>query len=60
MGECERCGAKPSGEYELHDYCAKCSKNLCKKCMAEGCCGSKPAASGMAADDDKEDEKDER
>jgi hypothetical protein len=47
---CERCGEKPKG-YGLHDYCAKCARNLCDKCMAEGCCGSKPAESGATADD---------
>lgn len=52
---CERCGAaRPSpgaGEYELFDYCAECSRDLCDKCMAEGCCGHKPARSGTGADD---------
>jgi hypothetical protein len=49
--ECERCGAKPQGEYGLHDYCAICSKNLCEKCMKEGCCKNKPAKSGAEVDD---------
>ena len=51
MQPCERCGAKASGEYELFDYCAQCSRNLCDACMEKGCCGHKPAKSGMAADD---------
>jgi hypothetical protein len=32
------------------DYCANCSKNLCEPCMARGCCGKRPAESGMKAD----------
>lgn len=48
--KCERCGAIPTGEYELFDYCARCSKNLCPKCAAEGCCGSAPMESGQKAD----------
>jgi hypothetical protein len=51
MKTCERCGAKPQGEYELLDYCADCSQDLCKKCMAEGCCGAVPAPSGLKADE---------
>lgn len=50
MSACERCRAAPEG-FGLHDYCEACSKNLCEKCMADGCCGSVPAKSGMAADD---------
>jgi len=46
---CERCGAKPEG-FALLDYCAVCSKDLCAKCMAQGCCGNVPAQSGTAAD----------
>jgi len=46
---CERCGASPEG-FELYDYCAFCSANLCEKCMAEGCCDEKPAVSGMEND----------
>ncbi len=26
--KCERCGTEPKGRFELHDYCAVCSKNL--------------------------------
>ncbi len=44
---CERCTATTSG-YQLFDYCASCSKNLCEKCMTKGCCGRSPAASGSA------------
>jgi hypothetical protein len=47
---CERCGAGTAG-LDLHDYCAACSKNLCAKCMAAGCCGSVPARSGHVADE---------
>lgn len=46
---CERCQASTAG-YQLHDYCAACSKNLCEKCMAVGCCGSTPARSGSGDD----------
>lgn len=48
--KCERCGVKPKGEFELLDYCAVCSKDLCPDCMALGCCGSAPAKSGTRAD----------
>ena len=51
---CERCGARKSkpdaGPYDRLDYCAECSRDLCDKCMAEGCCGEKPARSGVEAD----------
>jgi hypothetical protein len=50
MTKCERCGKTPAGEYELFDYCAECSKNLCAACMAKGCCGSVPAKSGSGED----------
>lgn len=43
---CERCRRDTSG-YDLHDYCARCGKNLCAVCMGNGCCGDTPAASGM-------------
>lgn len=49
--KCEQCGAKPKGEYELLDYCANCSKDLCPACMEKGCCKKVPAESGLAADD---------
>jgi hypothetical protein len=48
--ECERCGAKPVGEYGLLDYCAECSADLCAACMATGCCGNVPATSGSVDD----------
>lgn len=51
MSACERCGKKPDAyKHELHDYCAVCSKNLCRACMARGCCSIVPARSGMTAD----------
>ena len=50
MKECERCEAIPAGEFELLDYCAKCSKDLCDDCMKAGCCGAVPAVSGMGED----------
>lgn len=53
--KCERCQAETK-DYALHDYCAKCSKNLCDACMAKGCCGAKPAESGMALDAADDDE----
>ncbi len=52
---CERCGCKPDrgpDNYELFDYCAECSTNLCAECMKGGCCGVTPAASGMEDGDD--------
>ena len=55
---CERCGAKRSrpgaGSFDLLDYCAKCSRDLCDACMENGCCGEKPALSGQAADGDED------
>lgn len=50
MKKCERCRATPRGEYELLDYCAVCSKDLCDECMAKGCCGNVPARSGTEED----------
>lgn len=47
--QCENCGAQPEG-YDLLDYCAECSRDLCPKCMKKGCCGHVPASSGLAAD----------
>lgn len=44
------CGMETTG-YALFDYCAECSKNLCPKCMAKGCCGHTPALSGEEAGD---------
>lgn len=57
MNTCERCGAKAAANsYELFDYCAYCSKNLCPACMANGCCGHVPADSGMDADNREDDD----
>jgi len=50
MAACEACGAEPAA-YNLFDYCAECSKNLCAACMKKGCCGHVPAFSGMGEDD---------
>lgn len=51
---CERCRAvspRPEGnEYDLFDYCAECSRDLCDRCLAEGCCGHVPARSGNVED----------
>lgn len=51
---CERCGASKSnpdaGPYNLFDYCANCSRDLCDACMEKGCCGHVPALSGADAD----------
>lgn len=58
MRDCENCGAGVApGSYELYDYCAACSKNLCGACMAKGCCGHTPAKSGSEADADSYDMK---
>lgn len=51
MKACERCGFTHSPtSYELLDYCATCSKDLCGKCMSKGCCGIVPAVSGEDQD----------
>lgn len=47
---CERCGKGTVG-YDLFDYCAECSKNLCWECMDKGCCGHVPAKSGTKDDE---------
>ncbi len=53
MSQCERCRSKTAANtYNLFDYCAKCSKNLCPTCMKEGCCGVVPAVSGMEMDEE--------
>ena len=49
---CERCGKK-AVDYHLHDYCASCGKNLCTKCMEQGCCDAVPAVSGMNDDEEE-------
>ncbi len=46
---CESCGASPAG-YQLLDFCAECSRDLCNRCMEAGCCGHVPAISGLADD----------
>lgn len=46
---CSRCGS-PSGIGRDWDYCAVCDKTLCPDCMADGCCGNRPAESGLEAD----------
>lgn len=58
MDECEKCGKTPTG-FGLHDYCAECARSLCPDCMARGCCGHKPAVSGMDADGQKRADEDE-
>lgn len=50
---CERCGSAVYG-YDLFDYCAECSRNLCPDCMKNGCCGQAPAKSGMYLDHEDE------
>lgn len=54
MKECERCRAPEpascSASFELFDFCAECSRNLCPACMELGCCGTTPAVSGIDAD----------
>ena len=51
MHPCERCGKETDPDsYKLWDYCVVCSKTLCDICMEKGCCGNKPAKSGMDED----------
>jgi hypothetical protein len=58
MKTCERCRAElPAESYELMDYCTICGKNLCDKCMQQGCCAQIPALSGTE-EDNAEDEDD--
>jgi hypothetical protein len=56
MKLCERCGRSTdqltANRFELFDYCAVCSKNLCNDCMEDGCCGNKPALSGTEEEDE--------
>lgn len=52
---CERCSAESKG-FELFDYCTNCGKNLCDKCLKEGCCGKSPAESGQKEDHSDEEE----
>jgi hypothetical protein len=45
--KCERAGCSAETEgYNLFDYCAHCSKNLCPEHLRKGCCGHIPAESG--------------
>lgn len=44
---CEQCGAEVAKHIHQMDYCAICGKDLCPKCMKEGCCRHKPAMSGL-------------
>ncbi len=54
MKACERCEfTHPKDSYDLLDYCAVCSKDLCELCLAAGCCGRVPAKT--EGDDDNED-----
>lgn len=46
---CDRCTAPVPLDRDLHDACARCHKDLCAVCLAEGCCGVAPAASSDAA-----------
>lgn len=56
MSRCERCGFTDNPvSYALMDYCVDCGKNLCEECIAKGCCGAKPARSGMEEDSDDDD-----
>lgn len=54
MKRCESCGTKypnaECGEYDLFDYCAVCSRDLCDRCLAKGCCGHVPGKSGLGED----------
>jgi hypothetical protein len=45
--KCDRCGWVT---IELIDYWATYNDSLCWPCMADGCCGEKPAASGTLQD----------
>lgn len=58
--KCERCSKQTDSEtYELFDYCAKCSKNLCPDCMKKGCCGKVPAVSGNNEENSEEEDSEE-
>jgi hypothetical protein len=54
MNICARCGARLLA-YPI-DYCAACGKELCDRCMDEGCCGRVPAASGLMDAEDEDEE----
>ena len=51
MNKCEKCDVELDPQsYDLMDYCAECSKNLCGSCMKKGCCNNIPAKSGCEED----------
>lgn len=52
--KCERCGTETRA-YELFDFCAICSKNLCDKCVKRGCCENIPAKSGEKLEEEESD-----
>lgn len=54
---CSGCN-KHAKAYDLFDYCAECSKNLCSDCMKKGCCENVPAKSGMNDDASETDDED--
>ena len=54
MQTCERCERPAPGEYDLHDYCLWCSKNLCEKCMRGGRCLECPGGRHMPSGDSDE------
>ena len=56
LGECSRCEKVHECSFVMWDYCAVCVYLLCDECMAEGCCGSTPARSGVAADAAREED----
>lgn len=58
MKQCEKCGARPKGEYGLLSYCLHCSKDLCPKCMEKGCCKKVPAIDGETGEPWKPSEED--
>lgn len=54
--KCERAGCRAETKgYDLFDYCAKCSKNLCPEHVQKGCCGHAPILRGGVENVDDED-----
>lgn len=47
--KCERCNKDPDVKMGLHDYCAKCGKNLCALCMFAGRCHDSDDGKHVAA-----------
>jgi hypothetical protein len=47
MTKCDRCAAALTPT--TWDDCEVCLQDLCERCMADGCCGHKPARSGSEA-----------